>query len=146
MSEKCQPITGEGQEVSANHRRGAKSVSQSQEGSEKCQPITGGGQEVSANHRRGEASCQPITGGEQEASATHRKGARSVSQSQATHLHDKLAGICNGNRHNPKPTLSNANWLVHIKKSSSGTKHSTTYLFMAHVSNTNIILETIFRT
>jgi hypothetical protein len=33
---KCQPITGGEREVSANHRRGARSVSQSHEGSEKC--------------------------------------------------------------------------------------------------------------
>jgi hypothetical protein len=37
--------------LSANHRRGERSVSQSQEGGEKCQPITGGAREVTANRR-----------------------------------------------------------------------------------------------
>jgi hypothetical protein len=55
-------------------RRGAVSVSQSQEGSGQCQPITEGECSMSANHKRGAVSvsqsqkgsrqCQPITRGE----------------------------------------------------------------------------------
>jgi hypothetical protein len=69
--------------IATNHRRGARSVSQSQEGSTKCQPITGEERKVSANHRRGarsvsqsqegSAKCQPITGGEPIHSARHVK-------------------------------------------------------------------------
>jgi hypothetical protein len=51
--EQCQPITGGERAVSANHRRGESSVSQSQEGREQCPPITGGETAVSANHKRG---------------------------------------------------------------------------------------------
>jgi hypothetical protein len=49
-----QPIIEGEQAVSANDRRGARSVRQSQkEGSAKCQPIKGGKREVSAEQRRG---------------------------------------------------------------------------------------------
>jgi hypothetical protein len=62
--------------VTANHRRGAEGVSQSQEGRQR-------------NVQRGEddhavhpVACTPITGGEQKVTANHRRGAGGVSQSQ----------------------------------------------------------------